>query len=145
MSMDLYVLYDGAPFSLIEWQKNVDRLQFEMSFLPGQTMPLEGTMIRAAWKGRDVSFECWSRDFETLIETYDDIDFGQKWDTVYAFYFSGLPDCVAACIAAVALAQMRDGIVFDPQDSHIMRDQEALHMARETERLLPKIEASLRN
>jgi len=144
MSMDLYVFYDGLPPSLIEWQKAIDEHGFDLKFSRDQIVIGEGGLVTAKWKSRDVAFEFRPCDFDKLIETYDDLDFGRRWDTAYVFYWSGLTDCVAAYIAAVTLAQMHNGIVFDPQDSLILRDQEALRMARENELLLPKIEASLR-
>ncbi|WP_162244783.1 hypothetical protein [Methylobacterium sp. Leaf469] len=145
MSMDLYVFYDGQFPNLIEWQKTIDGFGFDLKFSRDQILIGEGGLIKAKWKTRDASFEFRPCDFDKLTETYDDIDFGRRWSTAYAFYWSGLPECVAAYIAAVTLAQMRDGVVFDPQDSLILRDQEAIRMARENELLLPKIEASLRH
>lgn len=145
MSMDLYVFYDGQFPNLIEWQKTIGEYGFDLQFARDQIVIGQGGLINAKWKTRDVSFEFRPCDFDKLTETYDDIDFGRRWSTAYAFYFSGILECVAAYIAAVTLAQMRNGVVFDPQDSLLLRDQEALCMARDNERLLPKIEASLRH
>lgn len=145
MTMDFYVFYDGKSPNFIEWQKTIDEHRFDLKFSRNQIVVGEGGLVTAIWKSRAVSFEFRPCDFDKLIETYDDIDFGQRWGTAYAFYCSGLPECVAAYITAATLAQMRNGIVFDPQDSLILQDQEALRVARENELLLPKIEASLRH
>lgn len=145
MSMELYVFYDGAFPGINAWQKSVDLLRFDLTFSRDQVTTAEGGVIRAVWKNRDVSFECRPCEFGKLLNTYDDIEFDQIWTSAYAFYWLGLPECVAACIAAVALAKMCDGVVFDPRDGLILRDGAAVSMARETELAMPKIEAALRH
>ncbi|MGU3359569.1 hypothetical protein ACLBWX_04465 [Methylobacterium sp. M6A4_1b] len=120
-------------------------MNFDLTFSPNLVMPDEGAIVTGLWKGRAVQFECRPFQFDALRSTYDDIDFECGWTQVRAFYWLGLPDCVAAGIAAATLTQICDGIVFDPQDSLFLDGEAATLMARENELLLPKIEASLQH
>ena len=77
------------------------------------------------------------------MTTYPEIDFGGPWSKAYAFYWSTLPGCLGAWIAAAVYARETQGILFDPQDAVLYPADAAIRSAQETEVTFLSLEARL--
>jgi hypothetical protein len=144
MSMEIHILSDRALDSTAAWQEAITAHGFALEL--SMALPLSSLrgFLPARSGGRLTGFECYHDDPAELRLDYHDIDFGRAWAHALSLRWGAcLLECLAAWIAAAAYAKATDGIVFDPDSSELLTAQQAIERAREIERELPAIEASL--
>ena len=135
MSIDAYVFSDEPLSSLLEWQRAIDAERLNI-VLPadGLIRELHG-FLPVDSNGVATGFECSPCDPAEIMRQYSVVDFGRAWACCLAFYWRGdLEECLTALSAAAAYAKATGGVVFDPQDSLVTSAQQALQLARETNR-----------
>lgn len=133
MTIDLYMLCHRPLRSVDEWQNAIDELGFDLK-LP-LTLDVAAAMgaLTATWRGEPVVFEFTPFPYEDIKETYIDLDFGPPWPNAYAMYVgSSFGGCAGAIIAGVALVHCTGGRFFDPQESRILKSDEAVRYAHQT-------------
>ncbi|MGU3542807.1 hypothetical protein [Methylobacterium sp. A52T] len=132
MSMEAYALCARAMPSVAEWQAAIDEIGFDLKLDAVRMPPATQGHLPATWRRREAGFECQIVPLSDLTDTYTDIDFGGPWTCVYAFYFATLPACAGAWMAVAACAARSGGIVFDPQEGHLLTAEDAIRHARDT-------------
>ncbi len=145
MSVDFYVLCTRRLASLEEWQTSIHELGFDLTITSQCNVASMEGFLPATLRGVEAGFECCPLSAEELTETYDDIDFGGSWPFAYAMYTTSFGGCVGALIAAAAIAKLTDGLAFDPQESLVMKPDDAVNYARSTEADFLKITAQTKH
>jgi hypothetical protein len=144
MSMEMYILSDRRLASVEAWQQAIDAEGFDLRLLDDGPIDRLRGHLPARWKERPAGFECYHDDADELIAACPDIDFGRRWSYVLALRWGAdLSACHAAGMAACAYARATDGVVFETEAGVIMSPAEAAAHVRETEKLLPSVEAVL--
>jgi len=144
MSMEIYILSDRQLASVEAWQQAIDAEGFRLRLLDDRPIARLRGHLPARWKERPAGFECYHDDPYELTAGYPDIDFGHRWSYALALRWGAdLNACQGANMAACAYARATDGVVFETEAGVIMNPDEAAAHVRETERLLPSVEAAL--
>jgi hypothetical protein len=132
MSMDAYVFSDRRLNSLPEWQRVIEAERLDV------VLPMDGLIgelrgfLPVHSNGVATGFECSPCDAAQIMALYSAVHFDRSWAHCLAFTWRGdLDECLAASSAAAAYAKATGGVVFDPQDSLVMSDQQALQLARQ--------------
>lgn len=141
MSLDFYVLCNRPLSSLKEWQSSIAELGFDLEITSECKVASMAGFLPATLHGDHTGFECSVFSAEELMKTYDEIDFEGSWLFAYAMYTGSVGGCVSALIAAAAIAKLTDGLAFDPQESLVMKPDEAVDYARRTETEFLKLKA----
>ena len=143
MSVDLYALSDRRLVSVAEWQHAIDGER------PGLVLPTDtsidelGGFLPVRWNGRSTGFECDHIPAYEVLKSRGDIDFGRKWACALAFYTREFEELLVAYIAAAAYAKAAGGVVFDPQQTLVMSPLQAIEMAGQIERDIPKAKQAM--
>jgi hypothetical protein len=144
MSMELHVFSNRALDSMAAWQEAIKAQGFALELSAALPLSSHRGFLPARSGGRQTGFECYHDDPADLRLAYHDIDFGRAWTYALSLRWGArLLECFAAWMAAAAYANATDGVVFDPDTSELLAAQQAIERAREIERELPVIEASL--
>jgi hypothetical protein len=145
MSMEIYILSDRRLASVEAWQQAIDAEGFGLQLLDKRSIDSLSGHLPARWKDRPAGFECSHWNADELIDECPDIDFGHRWSHVLALRWGGdLNACQGANMAACAYARATGGVVFEPEAGIVMSPAEAAVHVRETEKILPSVEAALR-
>jgi hypothetical protein len=135
MSLEVYVLLKRSRLpSLASWQDALDGsglgVKIHSTFNPVE----DSGFVPCSYKNSETGFEFFLGSRADLIEAYPDLK--QKTeglDTSAAFVWSGdLNECVSAVSSAAILAQLSDGLLYDPQEDHLYGGSEAILQARQT-------------
>ena len=143
--MEIYILSDRQLISVEAWQQAIDAEGFGLRLLAERPIDSLRGHLPALWKERPAGFECSHWNADEFIAECPEIDFGHRWSHVLALRWGAdLNACQGANMAACAYARATDGVVFEPQAGVVMSPTEAAAQVREMERLLPSVEAALR-
>ncbi|MFC6789410.1 hypothetical protein ACFQE0_07110 [Methylobacterium komagatae] len=133
MTMDFYMLCNRPLISAEEWQSAIDDLGFNLKIPLTRDVATAYGAMTAMWRGEPVVFEFSAFPYDEIQECYFDIDFGQTWPNAYVMYtgssFSGL---AGAIMAGVAIVNRTGGRFFEPQESLILKPDEAVRYAHRT-------------
>ncbi len=127
------------------WQEAIEAEGFELRLSKERRFDELSGHLPAQLEGHDVWFECDHFKAEEIIAHYADVDFCEAWKFALAFRIgSSIPSLLAAWIAATAYARATDGVVFDEADGKVYSSDEALELARDLQKDLPRLEAQVK-
>ncbi len=138
MSIEIYVLSDRQLSSIAEWQQAIAREGTDLLLDTSRPFEALSGHLPAHRGGQHAGFECDHWDPNEIIDNCPDVDFGHRWTKALAFRFGG--DFLAlwgAFVAAAAYARATNGVVFDDQSGEVLSPDQALQVARDTEKYLP--------
>ena len=141
MTMEAYAFCARPISSIEEWQASIDALGFDLKLRQAADLAYHRGHLPALWRGREAGFEFSACAFAELEETYEDIDLGGPWPHAYAFNFATLPSCAGTWLALAACLALTDGMAFDPQEGKILRAEESVRYAQDTENGVDQIES----
>ena len=146
MAMELFVLSNRRLTSIAEWQQAISAEGFPL--LLSTETPFEALdgFLPAQLGEKRTGFECTHWEPRDLIDEHREFDFGHRWSYVLAFRWDGCDifETPAACMAGAAYARATDGMLFDGEEGKINSPQQAVELARDVEKGLPKLEAGVR-
>ena len=144
--MEIYVLSDRRLASLDAWQQAVDADGFGLRFLGEIPIETIRGYLPAQWKEKPAGFECSHWNASELMREYPEVNFGRLWSHALALRWGAdLNACQGANMAATAYANATEGVVFDPEAGALFSPAQAAARVREMEKLLPSIEAALKD
>lgn len=119
MSMELHVLLSNTRLPDVrEWQAAIDALGFDVKLDPSLAVETGRGFLPARFKGRDSGFEFTVWPASDISDTYP--EFANQFagrDRAANFRWGGdLIEMACALVASAALAQLSDGVWFDPQE-----------------------------
>src|SRR5215210_4243737 len=128
MSVEAYVLSNRRLSSQAEWQRAIDAAGFSVQLISETPLLERRGQLPARWRDREAGFECGQGPAAELMQDYPEVDFGGRWEHLFAFRWSTLPGCAAAYCAGAAYAAAVDGVIFDPQEGTVIMPDEALRI-----------------
>ncbi len=145
MSMETYVLCSHPIGSLEEWQGAIDALGFGLRFRAGGGLSGHAGHLPAVWRGQEAGFELYSCSSEDVAELSDDLDLdlGGPWPFSYAFRYGGMSGCVGTWFAVAACLQLTGGIAVEGEEGKILKPEEAIPFAWETEVSMMRMERDM--
>lgn len=133
MTMDFYMLCNRPLISVDEWQIAIDELGFGLKLPVTLNVMTAGGALTATWRGEPVVFEFSEFPYAEIEEGHPKLDFGQTWPNAYVMYTgSSFSGCAGAILAGVAIVHRTGGRFFEPQDSLILKPDEAVRYAHRT-------------
>lgn len=97
-------------------------------------MPTPIGALTASWRGEPVVFEFSALPYHEIEESNLDLDFERTGPNAYVMYTgSSFVGCAGAIIAGAALVHCTGGRPFAPRDCLILKPDEAVRYAKETE------------
>lgn len=143
MTVDLYMLCDRPVMSVDEWQTAIDKLGFDLTLPMSLNVATATGALTARWRGEPVVFEFSAFPYQEIEEGNSGLDFERTWPNAYVMYTgSSFVGCAGVIIAGAALVHCTGGRLFDPQDSLILKPDEAVRYAKETEAQILAIQRS---
>jgi len=134
MSMELHVLLrDSSVPTPSQWQNAIREAGFDLTLDATLSMRDWTGFLPAVYKGVKTGFEFDVSDASDITDTYPDVaeHVGDR-DVSANFRWGGdLRECVAAVVASAALAELCDGVLYDPQEGAFHTGDEALETARQ--------------
>lgn len=144
MSLEMYVLSSRQLRSFDEWQKAANDLGLPIKITSTVNFREVRGFLPVVWQGRSTGFECDHWTIEDIQETYKEIHIDSVFKHAMAFRWGADFDAlVSALQAAAAYAVATDGLVLDCQDGKLLTAARAVEIARETEAVLPQLEAAM--
>ena len=133
MSMELHVLLAKSRLPDVrQWQAAIDALDFDVKLDPSLAVEIGRGFLPAKFKGRDSGFEFTVWPASDITDTYP--EFASQFagrDRAASFRWGGdLIEMACALVASAALAQLSDGVWFDPQEGACFDAAGALEQAK---------------
>jgi hypothetical protein len=127
--MELHVLVESSRLPDVrQWQQTLDELGFDVKLDPTLSVLGNKGFVPCTFKGRQSGFEFSVWSGSDIAETYP--EFEQQFtgrDSSANFRWGGdLIEMACALLASAALAQLCDGVWFDPQEGNCFNSSEAL-------------------
>lgn len=133
MSMELHVLLAKPRLPDVRlWQAAIDALGFDVKLDPSLEVESDTGFLSATFKGRDSGFEFDVSPASEITKTYAQFasDFAGRDVSVNFRWGGDLNEMACALAASAALAQLSDGVWFDPQEGACLDPAGAVQQAK---------------
>lgn len=133
MSMELHVLVkDSRLPDVRRWQESIHALGFDLKLDPSLSIRDNTGFVPCTFKDQQSGFEFDISPASDIVETFPEFEqrFAGRNMSANFRWGGDMVEMACALVASAALAELCDGVWFDPQEGACLNPQEALEQVK---------------